>query len=133
MNRAAERGAGEAADVFVDAITRMSFDDARSLLQGGDTAATDYFRRTTSEALRERFTPVVREKMEQVGVARRYNTLVDRVAAIPFVSAPSLSLDGYVTEQALKGLFTVLSDEEKKIRNNPAARVTPLLQRVFGG
>jgi hypothetical protein len=132
MNRAAERGASEATDVFLQGIQQMSFADAQAIFDGGDTAATEYFERTTRETLRSRFQPIVDEKMDEVGVVRTYDGLVERYAALPFTQKPTLDLRGYVTEGALDGLFTVLGEEERKIRTDPAARTTALLRQVFG-
>lgn len=132
MNRAAEQAAGEAADVFWQGIRQMSFSDAVGILNGGDTAATDYFERTTRDTLRARFEPIVAKKMDAVGVVRSYDQLVGRYEAIPFTSKPSFDLRSYVTDKSLDGLFTILGKEERKIRTDPAARVTPLLQEVFG-
>lgn len=132
MNRAAEQAAGEATDVFWNAIRQMTFADARAILQGNDTAATDFFERTTRGELAQRFEPIVTEKVGQVGLARLYDDLTARYAALPFASKPTLNLSDYVTGRALDGLFTVLGEEERKIRTDPAARSTALLQRVFG-
>jgi len=132
MNRAAEQAAGEAADVFWQGIRQMSFSDAVGILNGGDTAATDYFERTTRDTLRARFEPIVSSKMDEVGVVRSYDQLVGRYEAIPFTSKPSFDIRSYVTDKSLDGLFTILGKEERKIRTDPAARVTPLLQEVFG-
>jgi hypothetical protein len=132
MNRAAESAAGEATDVFWGSIQQMSFADARAILSGGDTAATEYFDRTSRDELRGRFQPIVSEKMGQVGLARLYDDLVDRYTALPFTREPPLDMSGYVTEKSLDGLFTVLGEEERRIRANPAARTTELLRRVFG-
>jgi hypothetical protein len=132
MNRAAERAAAEATDVFWEAIRGISFADARGILAGGDTAATAYFERRTRAPLRERFEPIVAEKMQQVGLARLYDDLAARYAALPFTTRPALDLRGYVTDEGLDGLFTVLAEEERRIRTDPAARVTTLLQQVFG-
>ncbi len=132
MNRAAESAAGEAADVFWGAIKQMSFADARAVLDGGDTAATDYFRARTSDELQRRFTPIVDESMRKVGLARLYADLVTTVEALPLVPAPDLDLREYVTSKALGGLFTVLSQEEARIRKDPAARTNELLRTVFG-
>jgi len=134
MNRAAEKAAGEATDVFLDSIRQMTFSDARSILNGGDTAATDYFRRTSSAALRSRFEPIVAEKVQSVGLAQLYSGLVDRYRLLPIPGKqPAPELDSYVTDQALDGLFTVLGQEETRIRTDPAARVNELLKTVFGG
>jgi hypothetical protein len=132
MNRAAERAAPEAASIFVDAIGRMSIMDARRILDGGDTAATDYFRKTTSGRLAEAFRPLVSESMDAVGVTRWYKELIERYNAIPFMETEGLDLDDYVTGEAMKGLFFMLAEEERRIRTDPAARVTELLRQVFG-
>ena len=131
MNRAAEKASGEATDVFIDAVRQMSFADARQILQGGETAATDYFRAKTSDQLRQRFSPIVKQKMQQVGVVNRYQELVDLYSSFPLASKPDLDVYRYVTDEALDGLFTVVAQEESQIRTDPAARVTPLLKRVF--
>jgi hypothetical protein len=131
MNRAAEAASAEATAVFWQGIKQMTFADAREILAGSDTAATEYFERTTRTPLTERFEPIVAERMNAVGLVRDYNALVDRYAAIPFTTKPALNLESYVTNGALDGLFKVLGDEEKKIRENPAARTTALLQEVF--
>jgi uncharacterized protein DUF4197 len=131
MNRAAERAAPQAKQIFFDAIGEMSFDDARKLLNGGDTAATEYFRDKTTPRLTSAFRPVVERSMSQVGVSRQYKALVGRFEAIPFAKSQAFDLDGYVVEKGLGGLFTVLGEQEKQIRTNPAARATDLLKEVF--
>lgn len=132
MNRAAERAAGEAASVFWDAIRGMTIQDGMGILRGGDTAATEYLRARTSDTLRQRYQPIVSQAMDQVGLVAAYDNLLGRYQALPFTRSPSLDIRSYVTDQALGGLFTVLGQEEKRIRENPAARTTELLQRVFG-
>ncbi len=131
MNRAAERAAGEAKTVFWEAISRMSLADAYGILNGGDTAATDYFRARTGDTLRSRFQPIVEQKMAQVGLYQNYNQLAATYNALPFVTQPAVNLSDYVTERGLEGLFATLALEEKKIRENPAARTTELLRKVF--
>jgi hypothetical protein len=131
MNRAAEQASAEATEVFWQGIRQMSFADARSILAGGDTAATAYFERTTREPLRERFEPIVAERMRSVGLVRLYGDLVARYAALPFTAKPTLNLERYVTDGALDGLFRVLGEEERRIREDPAARTTALLKEVF--
>lgn len=134
MNHAAEKASGEATPVFVDAISQMTFKDATGILQGNDTAATVYFEKKTSEPLRAKFSPIVGDAMKDVGVTKIYDQLVGQYTkAVPFASAPKLDLNGYVTDQTLAGLFTVVGEEEKKIRTNPTARATDLLKQVFGG
>jgi hypothetical protein len=133
MNRAAERAAGEALDVFVGAIGRMTISDALGILRGGDTAATDYFQDRTSDALVARFTPIVDQKMQEVGLYRIYQDLGRAYAALPLATKPSLDLRAHVTDRAVAGLFTVLAQEETRIRQDPAARSTELLRKVFAG
>jgi hypothetical protein len=132
MNRAAEQTTPAAKSIFVDAITSMTIDDAKNLLNGGDTAATDFFKAKTSDKLYEAFRPVVDNSMNQVGTVQRYNTLVGQAKSLPFVKTQSLDVGDYVTNKSLDGLFLMVGEEEKKIRTNPAARVTDLLKNVFG-
>jgi len=132
MNRAAERAAPHAKDIFWGAIKEMSFDDARKILSGGDTAATEYFKRKTSEKLTAAFRPIVAQATEEVGVTHQYKELTGSMSSLPFFNARSLDIDDYVVGKALDGLFYVLAEEEKKIRTQPAARVTSLLKEVFG-
>jgi hypothetical protein len=134
MNRAAEHAAGEAIPVFWKAIRAMTIGDAQGILQGGDTAATDYFQRRTTRPLYTRFKPIVARKMQEVGLVQIYDEMAGYYRQIPMLGTakPPPRLEGYVTERALDGLFTVLGQEEQKIRNDPAARVTDLLHTVFG-
>lgn len=133
MNRAAELAAAEAADVFWTAITQMSVADAFSILNGHDTAATDYFHARTNTTLQQRFQPIVAGAMSEVGVANLYSRTLDIYNRIPLVEKPQVvDLEDYVTDRALFGLFTVLGQEEQKIRSDPVARTTDLLRRVFG-
>jgi hypothetical protein len=132
MNRAAERAAPHAKAIFWDAILELSFEDARQIFSGGDTAATDYFRDKTTDKLVGAFTPVVEEAMDEVGVTRQYNQLVGRARAIPFLKSEFVDINEYVVSKALDGLFYVLAEEERKIRKDPAARITELLKEVFG-
>ncbi len=131
MNRAAEQAAPSAKRIFWDAIADMTFDDARKILNGGDTAATDYFRAETSDELAAAFRPVVDQAMNEVGVTRQYKELVRRYEAIPFVESGAFDIDQYVVTKALDGLFYAVGQEERKIRTDPAARVTDLLKEVF--
>jgi hypothetical protein len=133
MNRAAEKAVPFAKDIFWDAIGQMTFDDARKILNGGDTAATDYFKAKTSKKLQTAFRPSVEEVMNQVGVNRQYNELIGRYKSVPFAKSITFDVNQYVTEKATDGLFFVVGQEEKKIRTDPAARVNDLLKEVFGG
>ena len=132
MNRAAEKAAPAAKEIFWDAIGEMTFDDARKILSGSDTAATNYFKGKTTNKLTATFKPVVDKSMNEVGVTRQYKELVGRYESIPFVKKESFDLDQYVVTKALDGLFHMVGEEEKKIRKNPAARTTNLLKEVFG-
>ncbi len=132
MNRAAEQAAPQAQKIFLQAITSMSFADARKLLNGGDTAATDFFQAKTREELYASFRPVVDNSLNQVGTVQKYNAMVNKLENIPFMKSQTLDVGDYVTGKALDGLFVVVAEEERSIRQNPAARVTPLLKQVFG-
>jgi hypothetical protein len=131
MNRAAEKAAPHAREIFLDAIMEMTFDDARRIFSGGDTAATDYFRGKTEERLAHAFRPIVEDAMDDVGVTRQYKELVGRYGAFG-LGGEAVDIDGYVVARALDGIFHVLGEEERKIRRDPAARVTAILKEVFG-
>jgi hypothetical protein len=134
MNHAAEKAVPVAIDVFVDAIKQMSFDDARKILfSGQDDSATQFFRRTSEETLREKFRPIVEEFTEKTGVTSKYKVMVGKAGfAAQLLGKDATDLDGYVTQKALDGLFLLVADEEKKIRENPIGRTTSLLRKVFG-
>jgi len=132
MNRAAEKAAPGARSIFLNAITQMTFEDARGILTGGDTAATVYFKEKTSAPLRTAFTPVVESSMSQVGVVQKYDALTKQFSSLPFAKKEMFNINDYVVTKSLDGLFLVLGEEEKKIRTNPAAQVTPLLKEIFG-
>jgi hypothetical protein len=132
MNRAAEKAAPEAKSIFWDAIKQMNFSDARKILEGQDNEATLYFKEKTHGRLSEVFEPIVHNAMSQVGVTRKYQELDEKVRSVPFASILQFDLDAYVKDGALEGLFFMLSEEERKIRQDPAARVTDLLKETFG-
>lgn len=132
MNRAAEAAAPMAANHFAQAIRDMTLDDVRGILSGGNTAATDFFRRTTHDKLYQAFKPVVSQKVNEVGATRSYKDMMGRYDKLPFVSKQSVDLDDYVTNKSLDGLFYMVGEEEKKIRADPLARTTDLLKSVFG-
>ena len=132
MNRAAEQAVPEATHIFSDALRQMTFADAREILNGPDDAATRYFRRTSSEQLIDKMLPVVSESTNRVGVTAKYKNLIDKLGfAASLVEPESLDLDRYVTRKAVDGLFTVIAEEERLIRRDPAARTTELLRKVF--
>jgi hypothetical protein len=132
MNRAAEKAVPFAKEIFWDAIGQMSFDDARKILAGNDTAATEYFKIKTSKKLHTAFQPTVQSVMNEIGVTRQYNELIGRYKTVPFAQSVTFDINAYVTEKSTDGLFFVVGQEEKKIRTNPSARVTDLLREVFG-
>jgi hypothetical protein len=131
MNRAAEQATPEAKQIFIAAVRKMAFDDARKILTGDDTAATEYFKRASSGDLTAAFSPIVGRSMRRVGVVQQYDRVL---ASAPGGSALAgqLDLNKYVVAKTLDGLFLVLGNEEKKIREDPAAQTTALLKEVFG-
>jgi len=132
MNRSAENAAGEAFEVFSTAIAELKVADARAIVGGGATAATDYLRGASSEELRLRFAPIVRRGMEKAGAVQAYERLLQHWRALPGATDPGLDLDAYVTDEALAGLFKMMGEEERKIRSDPSARASDLLRQVFG-
>ncbi|MEQ1921625.1 MAG: DUF4197 domain-containing protein [Pyrinomonadaceae bacterium] len=134
MNRAAEKAVPVAIDVFVDAIKKMTFDDARQILfSGKDDSATQFFRKTSEETLRSKFRPIVEKFTGETGVTQKYKAMVGKAGfAAQFLGKDATDLDGYITQKALDGLFLLVADEEKKIRKNPLGRTTDLLRKVFG-
>jgi hypothetical protein len=132
MNRAAEQAAPAARQIFWDAIKSMSFEDARKILQGNDTAATEYFKMKTTDQLRKAFLPAVSEATNSVGVTRNYKTLANKAKSVSFIKFEPVDIDAYVVNKALDGLFYLVGEEEKKIRKDPLARVTEILKQVFG-
>ena len=132
MNRAAEAAVPEAKKLFVDAVKKMTVQDAKGILTGGDTAGTAYFKRTTSEQLRARFLPIVQKATKKVKLADKYNEYAERGAKFGLVKKEDANLDSYVTQKALDGLFYMVAEEEKKIRQDPVKAGSDLLRKVFG-
>src|SRR6266853_2404484 len=140
MNHAAEQAVPEAAGVFGDAITGMSIEDAKAILTGTKDAATQYFRRTTETNLFERFLPIVKKATDQTGVTSAYKRVMEKSGGgsglgslgRSFLQTESVDVDAYVTNKALDGLFRMVAEEEKRIRENPVARTSDLLKKVFG-
>jgi uncharacterized protein DUF4197 len=132
LNRAAEAAVPEARSLFLDAVKKMSVQDAKGILSGGDTAATDYFRRTTQDPLRQRFLPIVRKATSRVELAQRYNAYAETAAAFGLVRKEDANLDGYVTQKALDGLFFMVGEEEKNIRKDPVGSASAIIRKVFG-
>jgi hypothetical protein len=133
MNRAAEKAAPLAADIFASAIASLSIDDAQKILNGGNTAATDYLRKATYNRLLDKFKPAVVNAMNDYDVSKKYQDVTGKMSSLPFMGqvAGKLDLSNYVSSKALDGLFCVLGQQEAEIRSNPSARVTDLLKKVF--
>ncbi len=134
LNRAAEKAVPVAVDVFVDSIRQMTFNDAKNILfSGQDDAATQFFRRTSEDKLREKFRPIVEDFTEETGVTQSYKQMMDKAGFMAaFVGKDARDLDGYITEKALDGVFYMVAQEEKKIRRDPIGRTSKILRDVFG-
>lgn len=131
LNRGAEEAAKEARPIFVDAIKSMSIQDAWSILKGDDNAATEYLRRTTGTQLRAKFQPVISRALEKTEATRYYGSIVSTYNKLPGVQRVNPDLEDYATTKSIDGLFLLVAEEEKNIRENPVARTTELLKKVF--
>jgi len=129
MNRAAEAAVPEAKTLLLGAVKKMSMQDAKGILTGGDDAATQYFRNNTESQLRAKFLPIVTKTMRQVGVVKKYDEYAAKAAVLGLADHPNM--EQYVTQKALDGLFLIMKDEEKAIRSNPADYSGKLLKKVF--
>jgi len=132
MNRAAELAVVEARPILSKAVSSMSFDDARGILGGGDDAATQYFKRTTSSQMTAKFLPIVKQATAKVNLAGQYNQYAGQAAKLGLVEPKDADLDSYVTHKALDGLFLMIAEQEKAIRKDPVGSGSALLQKVFG-
>lgn len=132
LNRAAEEAAKEAAPIFVDAVKQMTIQDGWNILKGSDRAATDYLQEKTSAQLYVKFKPVVERAIEKVQLTKYWEPVISAYNKIPFVQKMNPDLKDYTTKKAIEGLFFLVAKEEQKIRKDPGARVTALLQKVFG-
>ena len=132
LNRSAEEAAKQSAPIFVDAVKTMTITDGLSILKGKNTEATDYLKQKTSSPLHDKFKPVIKSATQKVNVTKYWNPLITTYNNLPFVDKLNPDLEEYITQKALSGLFTLVSQEETKIRKDPAARVTDLLKKVFG-
>ena len=132
MNAAAEKAAPAAKSIFMDALRSMSFEDARQIVMGGNTAGTEYFKRTTSDKVSAAFRPIIEESMANTGVTEKYKAMIGSAPRLPFGKSPSFDLNAYVLGKSVDGLFTVMGQEETRIRHDPAAQTTSLLKSVFG-
>jgi hypothetical protein len=132
MNRAAEAAVPEAKELLVNAVKQMTLQDAKAILTGGDDSATQYFKRTTSAPLTEKFLPIVKKATEKVKLAEKYNRYAKQAAKLGLLDEKDASLEDYVTQKALDGLFLMVAEEERAIRKNPLGQASSLLQKVFG-
>lgn len=131
LNRAAEDAVKEATPIFVGAVREITFTDARNILLGNDIAATTYLTEKTTTPLYGKFNPVIKTSLDRVGATEVWTNIIDRYNSLPLTSKVNPDLADYVTNEALKGVYTMIAIEEKEIRNNFAARTTGLLKRVF--
>lgn len=132
LNRAAEQASGQAIAIFTNAITKMTFTDVIEIWKGDDNAATKYLERTSTTQLEQAFSPITKKAIEEVGVTKYWDDIANVYNKIPLVTSVNPNLEQYVNEQAIHGLFLLVEQEEKKIREDPAARTTEILKRVFG-
>jgi hypothetical protein len=133
MNRAAEEAVAEGINVFADAIKQMTFENAKNILTGPEDSATQFFKRTSEEKLRAKFLPIVKTSTSEMGVTAQYKELMKKGGGLTaMLGQKDFDIDQYVTQKALDGLFIMVADEEKRIRENPVARTTSILKKVFG-
>ncbi len=133
LNRAAEEAAKEAKPIFVNAITSMSIQDGLTILNGNNDAATQYLKGKTQAQLNTAFSPIVKKAIQKVELTKYWKPIITQYNKVPFVQKVNPDLDKYVTDKALEGLFKLVAEEEGKIRKDPAARVSDILRKVFGG
>ncbi|MFT6026316.1 MAG: hypothetical protein ACI8P5_000562 [Bacteroidia bacterium] len=132
LNRAAEEAAKEAAPIFVNAITSMDISDGLNILKGGDRAATTFLENKTTPELMAKFDPIVKKAIDKVQLTRYWNPIISAYNKVPFVQKVNPDLEAYVLEKAIAGMFTLVAEEESKIRKDPAARINDILKNVFG-
>ena len=132
MNKAAEAAVPQAQALLVDAVKKMTVADAKAILSGGNDSATQYLNKSSREQIRAKFLPIVKQATDQVGLAQQYNAFAGQAASFGVVDAKNATAEGYVTEQALNGLFEMIAKQEASIRENPAAAATSLAKKVFG-
>jgi Protein of unknown function (DUF4197) len=132
MNRAAEAAVPHAKTLLIDAAKKMTLQDAKGILQGGQTSVTDYFKRTTSTQLTQRFLPIVKQATDRVGLAQQYNGLAGQAAQFGLVKKDQSTIEGYVTQKSLDGLYLMIGEQEKAFRANPIGATSDIVKRVFG-
>lgn len=132
MNHAAENAVAEAKPILTDAIRKMTIQDAKAILTGGDDSVTQYFKRTSSEQLGAKFTPIVKASTKKLKLAEQYNNFAGKAASAGLIDKKNADIDSYVTQKAMDGLFAMIAEEEKKLRSNPLGAGSDLLKKVFG-
>ena len=132
MNHAAEKAVAEAKPILTESIKKMSVQDAKGILTGGEDSVTQYFKRTSTEQLTQKFTPIVQAATKKVQLADQYNKFAGKAASSGLIDKKDANLDGYVTQKAMDGLFLMIAEEEKKLRSNPLGAGSDLLKKVFG-
>jgi hypothetical protein len=132
MNHAAENAVAEAKPILTDAIKKMTVKDAKGILTGGDDSVTQYFKRTSSTQLTQKFTPIVKAATGKLKLAEQYNSYAGKAASMGLIDAKNADINDYVTQKAMDGLFLIIAEEEKKLRDNPVAAGSALLKKVFG-
>ncbi|MCL2344436.1 MAG: DUF4197 domain-containing protein [Desulfobulbus sp.] len=132
MNRAAENAVAEARPILTDAIKKMTVQDAKGILTGGDDSVTQYFRRSSAGPLTQKFKPIVKAATSKLKLAEQYNNVASKAASMGLIDAKNADIDAYVTQKAMDGLFLMIAEEEKKLRANPLAAGSAILKKVFG-
>jgi hypothetical protein len=132
MNRAAEAAVPEAKPLLADAVSKMTLQDAKGILTGGPTSVTDYFKRTTSAQLTQRFLPIVKNATDKVGLAQQYNSLAGQGAALGLIKKDDAKIENYVTSKTLDGLYFMIGEQEKALRANPLGATSDIVRKVFG-
>jgi len=132
VNRAAEQAVPQAKTLLTNAVKSISVDDAKQILRGGDDSVTQFFKAKTATELSERFLPIVRRVTDRSGLAQQYNALAGQGVSIGLIKPEQATIERYVTQKALDGLYTMIAEEEKKIRANPVAAGSDIIRRVFG-
>jgi len=132
MNHAAEKAVAQAGPILSDSIKKMSVQDAKGILTGGEDSVTQYFKRTSTDQLTAKFTPIVKDSTKKLQLAEQYNQFAGKAASSGLINKKDADIDGYVTQKAIDGLFVMIAEEEKKLRSNPLGAGSDLLKKVFG-
>jgi hypothetical protein len=132
MNRAAEAAVPEAKQLLADSVSKMTLQDAKGILTGGQTSVTDYFKRTSNAQLAQRFLPIVKASTDKVGLAQQYNSLAGQGAQLGLIKKDDAKIENYVTNKALDGLYLMIGEQEKALRANPMGAASDIVKKVFG-